>query len=219
VLGLSGEQVESVGQQMQHGAEGGGSAGRAAWKVEDECVVAVVRENAADAAAKGGEGSVAQAVLPDDFGNAGDEAVADGEGGLGSDVAGAKAGAASGDEQAGARCSGAERRDEAVEIVGDDAEIEDAHPGLGEDGRDGWAGEIDLVAGGAAVAGRDYDGSAAGKRAGEIPVQVHAVQNRCTSAGERARLGKGGDKRRTMGARAGEDARRGEKIVQRLRNM
>jgi hypothetical protein len=191
MIGLSSQQVECVGQQVQHGAQGGGGTCRAAGKVQDERAVAVLRVDAADAAAERGEGRVAQAVLADDFRNAGDEAVADGEGGIGGDIAIAEAGAARGDDQTGAGCGVAERLDEAGEVVGDDLDIEDARTGLGENGCCGRSGEIDLVAGGAAVAGGDHDGGAAGKRAGGIVVQVHAVQNRCTERRRAGTIGEG----------------------------
>ncbi len=172
--GLAGEQVERVGQQVEHGAEGAGCAGGASGKVEQQRAAGGVDVDAAETAAEGCEGGLAQAVLADELGDAGDEAVAEGECGLGGDVAGAEAGAAGGDEQGDGGRGGAEGCGEVGEVVGPDEGVEHVRAGLGEDGCDGGAGEIDLIAGEAAVAGGEDDRGAAGEGVGGHSERIDA---------------------------------------------
>jgi hypothetical protein len=119
------------------------------------------------------------AVLADELGEAGNEAVADGEGSLGGDVAGGEAGAAAGEHQCGAAGGGAEGGSEAIELVGEEYCLEDVRTGRGEQVGNGWAGEVGLRAGKAAVADGDDDGGAASKRRGGW----HISKNRCRLRG------------------------------------
>jgi hypothetical protein len=115
------------------------------------------------------------AVLADELGKSGDEAVADGEGSLGGDVAGGEAGAAAGQYQRGTAGGGAQGGSEAIELVGENNGLDEVHTGCGEQVRNGWAGEVGLRAGKAAVADSDDDGGAASKWRGGW----HVSKNRC----------------------------------------
>jgi hypothetical protein len=97
MFGVAGEQIESVRQDGQSGAEGTDRSCRAAGQVEDDAGA----EGSADGAAEDGEGRLAAAFGTHQLGDAGQEAVADGEGGLRSDVAGGDAGASCGNHQGG----------------------------------------------------------------------------------------------------------------------
>ena len=166
MLGIAGEEIQGVGQEGKDGAEGAfGSAG-AAGEVENEGVAG----DAADAAAEGGVGGVVHAILTDKLGEAGDEAVADGEGGLGGYVARGEAGATRGEDQGGAAGCCAQGGGEEFDLIGDQEGVQHLGAGLGEQMGDGWAGEIDLRAGDAAVADGDDDGSAASERCGSLHV-------------------------------------------------
>ena len=107
---------------------------------------------------------MARAVLADEFGEAGNEAVAHGQRGFGGDVAGSEAGPACGDNELRLGGSFAEGCGELGEVVGEYAQVEDGGSGFGKELRYGWAGDIGLRAGVAAVAGGDDDGRASLER-------------------------------------------------------
>jgi hypothetical protein len=75
---------------------------------------------------------VVRAILADELGEAGDEAVADGEGGLGCDVAGGEAGAAGGDDEGGAAGRCAQGGSEDVELVREKEGLEEVCARCGE---------------------------------------------------------------------------------------
>jgi hypothetical protein len=109
--GVAGEEVQGVGEEVEDGAKGAFGTAGAAGQIQDQRGVT----DAAEAAAEGGKGGVAE--------------------------------------------SGSEE----VEVVWEDADVENAGTGLGEEAGDGGAGEVGLFAGGAAVAGGDDDGGSVGE--------------------------------------------------------
>ena len=117
--------------------------------------------NAADTATEGRVGGVVGAILPNEFGEAGDEAAADGQGRLGRDVAWREPGAAGSEHDGSAGGCGAKGGDEDVELVGENEGIEDDGASGGEDLGERGAGEIGLGACRTTVADcNDDDGSA-----------------------------------------------------------
>ncbi len=156
------EEIEGVGQERKDGSQGTFSSFRAAGEIDNKAV----RGDTGYAAAEGGEGSAGGAVLADEFGEAGDEAGADGECGFGGDVAGGEAGAASGEDQRSAGGCGVQRGDELRGLVGEGERVDDLGASLGEEMGEGGAGEVGLCAGEAAVADGEDDGGAAGERLG-----------------------------------------------------
>ena len=159
MLGFAGEEIQGVGEERKHGAEGAFGAAGAAGEVEDQGASG----DAADAPAKGGVGGVEGAVFADKLGEAGDEAVADGEGRLGRDIPGGEASAAGSDDQCGLGGCCAQGGDKDGEFVGEDESVDKPDTGLGEDLGDSGAGEVGLGSGRAAVADGDDDGSATGE--------------------------------------------------------
>ena len=83
MLSVTGEQVESVGQQWEDGAEAVLSARRAAGEVDDEGMAC----DTADSAAKGCKWRLLNPTKADLFGDARYETIADCECGFGSHVA------------------------------------------------------------------------------------------------------------------------------------
>jgi creatinine amidohydrolase/Fe(II)-dependent formamide hydrolase-like protein len=65
MLGLSGEEIQSMGKQVKHGAKGALGTFRVSGKIQDKAVVG----DHADATAEGGERRVTRAVLANEFGN------------------------------------------------------------------------------------------------------------------------------------------------------
>ena len=104
VFGVAGEQVEGVAKERQHGLERGDGTARAAGKVQDEGLA----EGSADGAAEGCVGGFGETGGAHAFGDAIEQAIADGAGSFGSDIAGTNAGSSSGDDEARARGGGAE---------------------------------------------------------------------------------------------------------------
>jgi hypothetical protein len=160
--GVAGQEVEGVGELREDSLEGIGGAGGGAREVEDEGGA----ERPAETAAESGEGRALGRVLADELGEAGNEALADGEGGFGGEVAGGEPSAAGGEHQRGASGGVAEGFGEARELVGEREVVEDQRAGCGEEAGDSRAGEVDLRAGVASVADRDDDGGAAGEAGG-----------------------------------------------------
>jgi hypothetical protein len=166
MLGVAGEEIQGVGEEREDGAERAFGSARAAGEVEEEGVAGGMGDDAAEASAECGVGGVVGAGLADEFGEAGDEAVADGERGFGGDVAGGEAGAAGGEDEVGAGGGFAQGGGEVVELVGEGEGFEEMRAGGGEEVGEGGAGEVGLRAGETAVADGDDDGGAAGERSG-----------------------------------------------------
>ena len=159
MLGFTGKQIKGVGEERKHGAEGAFGAAWATGQIEDQGA----SYDATYATAEGGVGGVVGAVLADEFSEAGDEALANGEGSLGRDIAGGETRAPGGDDQGGVAGCGAQGGGKDGQFVREDERLEDARARGGEDLGDGRAGEIGLGPGGAAVTDSDDDGGAAGE--------------------------------------------------------
>jgi len=109
---------------------------------------------------------MAGSILADQLGEAWDQTIADVQRGFGCDVAGGEAGAAGGDDESGCRRGFAERGGDLSALVGNDAEGEDFGGCGQEQAFDGWAGEVSLGSGEAAIADGQDDGFASGEGAG-----------------------------------------------------
>lgn len=168
MLAVSGEEVESVREQGQHGQQGAFRATGASGKVEHEGAAT----DAADASAERGEGRVTEAVLAHFFGEAGDESMADGECCFGGDIAGSEACASGGDDQGcafgGVTQSGLDLR----LLVGQHGDVRNGCACCCEDCRDGGAGEICLRSCEAAVADGDDDCAATGEGGNAHPFSI-----------------------------------------------
>lgn len=103
---------------------------------------------------------MAGAFLANEFGETGNEAVADGEGSLWRDVAGGEAGTAGGEDKSGAAGGGAESGGEEGSLVGNEEDVEHMGAGFGEQAGECGAGEVSLCAGEAPVTDGDDDGGA-----------------------------------------------------------
>ena len=84
----------------------------------------------------------------------------------GGDIAGGEAGAAGGDDKIGCCGEGSERGRDLGLLVGDYVELDARDVCLQQQLDDGWAGEIDLLAGRAAVADGEDSGASSGERGG-----------------------------------------------------
>src|ERR1700738_4705527 len=157
MCGASAEQVQSVRQHREDGAERGAGSGWAAGEVDDQRGT----ERAADGAAERGERRVAEAFGPHTFGQAVDDAVADLAGGLRGDVAGGEAGASGGDDEVGRAGVGAEEGGNLVELVGESEGFDGGYARSLQELHDGGAGAVDLQPGGAAGGGGE-DGRGGG---------------------------------------------------------
>jgi hypothetical protein len=104
VFGVAGQEVKGVAQEREDGFKRCDGSARAAGQVEDEGLA----EGSAEGAAERGVGGLGKTGGAHALGDAAEEAVADGAGSLGSDVAGADSGSAGGDDEAGARGGGTE---------------------------------------------------------------------------------------------------------------
>ena len=162
MLCLSGEEIQSVGQEGKHGAQGAFGAAGAAGEIENQGVA----EGGADATTQGGEGGMARAILADQLSESGYEAGGDGQRGLGGDVAGGEAGAAGGEDQGGAGGGCAQGGRKLIDFVGEGEGLDDLGASVEQDTDDGRAGEIRLGASRAAITDGDDDGSAASERGG-----------------------------------------------------
>jgi hypothetical protein len=159
MLGAASKEIEGVGKQRKHGEQGAFGAAGIAGEVENKGVSV----GDADAAAEGGKGGLARAVLANKLGEAGNKSGGDGEGGFGRDVAGGEAGAAGSDHEAGMFGGLAEGRGKALELVGEGDGFDNLGASGGQDADDGRAGEVRLGAREAAVADGHDDGGAASK--------------------------------------------------------
>lgn len=154
----AGKHAQCVRQQVQHGLKRGDRAARTAGQVQDDGLAA----GAAQAAAEGGKGCLGQAGGAHLFGNAFDEAIADGACGLRCDVTGSDAGAAGGDDEAGGSGVEPECLFKLWLVVGDEEDGVDGEPCVGKDAGDCGTGEVFSFAGGAGVADGDDDGAGHG---------------------------------------------------------
>lgn len=127
MLGAPGEKIEGVGKQREDGAQRGFGTLGAAGEVENQGVSG----GDADAAAEGGKGSLVGAVLANELGKARNKPGGDREGGFGRDVAQSQAGAPGGEDEAGARRSGAKCRGKLIELVGEGDGFDDLRAGGG----------------------------------------------------------------------------------------
>ena len=171
MFGLSGDEIQSMGQERKDGAQGVLGSSGTAGKVEHQSARRLICrsriDDAADAAAEGGVGRAERSVPADEFGQARDQPSADGERSLRGDVARAQPGAAGGEHQSGAGDGLAQGGDELRKLIGEGESVHQPGPGCGEDLGDGRTGEVCPRAGEATVADRENDGGAAGKRGGE----------------------------------------------------
>lgn len=144
-----------MGNEIDNAFEGFDCTFGTAREVEDESRAA----RAADGAAEGGEGSFLCAFAAHAFGDAFDEAVANGGGRFGRHVSGRDAGASGGGDEA---RFGREIEQCALNLWGiirDDASGGDTKSRVGKGAGDSAAGEIDALAAGTGVAdGNDGGG-------------------------------------------------------------
>ena len=160
VLGVAGEKVEGVGKQRQDGAQRAlrhrsGLPGRLRIRELPEATQ-TPRPSAAKGVWRAPSWRISSA-------RPGTSRRGDGQRGFGRNVARSQAGAAGGDNEAGARSSGAQRGDKLIELVGKGDGFDDFGARGGQDADQGRAGEVRLGAGEAAVADGQDDGGAASK--------------------------------------------------------
>jgi len=148
MAGCSGQQVERMRKQRQDCAERAFGTFGTSRKVNDQGA----SNDAASAASESGERGVARSVLADEFGQAGNQTVADVQRGFGCDIAGCKAGSTGGDDQRGCVCGFAQGGGDLIALVGNNMDCENLGGCFGEQALDGWAGEISLRSGEATVA-------------------------------------------------------------------
>ncbi len=127
MLGVPGEKIEGMGKQRKDGAQGAFGAVGIAGEVENKGVSV----GDADAAAEGGKGRLAGAVLANKLGEARNKPGGDGEGSFGRDVARSQACAPGRDHEAGARSSGAKRGGKLIELVREGDGFDDLGAGGG----------------------------------------------------------------------------------------
>lgn len=151
MLGEAMEQIDGVGQDRERGLKGGDGSDGAAGDIQDDGDA----EGSAEGAAEGGERSFAQAGGAHQLGDAVEEAVADGAGGLRGNVAGSDAGAPGGNDEIGGSGGAAEGILDGGAIVGDDDADNGLKTGGFEGAREGGAGEILAESAGAGVAHGD----------------------------------------------------------------
>jgi len=108
------------------------------------------------------ERSVLRAFEPNKLGQPRHQAVADGKRRLRCDIAGGEAGTAGSDDQLSRGSRAAERGDDLIQLVGHDDSRDDPRSGISQQLGYRWPGDIDLLAGEAAVAGGDHHGGSAG---------------------------------------------------------
>src|SRR5580700_1633150 len=138
VFRVSAQQLQGMGNQLDHGFE---RFDRARWlsgKIENHRRAT----HPADGAAEGGELGGFRAFRAHAFSNAFQQAVADRARSLGSDVAGRNAGAPGGDYEAGLRTQTLDRVDDCRFIIRNDFAGNDTESPLLESSRDGRAAEV-----------------------------------------------------------------------------
>ncbi len=116
MLGVSGQQFQSMGQQVKDGLEAVPGACGASGQVDDQGTPG----DPADAPGKRCKGCLIQAAKADLLGDPGDEAVTHIECGFRRNVALRQAGAAGGQDEIGALCGIAKSGGELAAVVGDD---------------------------------------------------------------------------------------------------
>jgi hypothetical protein len=164
------KEIQRVGQQWQNRGEGCSGAGRTTGQIDDKRVA----DGTADGAAERCERSVKQTVGTHALREAVDNALADLARRFRGYIAGCEAGSASGEEQIGGACAVAQGRGDLVEFVRKGEDVDAGDTCLLQQGNDGRAGEIGLLAQKTTVADGQDDGS------GVFHKSREALSHRCS---------------------------------------
>lgn len=138
MLGVPGEEIERVRQYRERGAQGVDRRGGAAGNVEDEgrC------ERAAEATAEDGQGGLPAPFSAHEFGNAVQEAVADGAGDFGGHIAGTDAGSSGSYDEAGEGGCTAQCVFDGLSLVWNREGEDCPKAGIGQFALDSWTGAV-----------------------------------------------------------------------------